>query len=95
MRALVEVEAEAVPIVVQTRLRVLAASAETGWAWQERDFPALDMSGMTDTFAEILERRSAALPTYEESAKDHLALLAVYNRHWFGAAANGATCPIT
>jgi len=82
-------------IVRELDRKAWCASEETGWAWKELDFPALDMSAMTGTFAEILEQGTSPLPGFAESAKDHRALLAVYNRHWFGAAANGAACPIT
>jgi hypothetical protein len=53
------------------------------------------MSAMTGTYAEILERGTSVLPTLAESAQDHLNLLAVYNRHWFGTQGAEAACPIT
>lgn len=82
-------------IVRELERKAWCASAETGWDWQERDFAALDMSAMTGVYAEILARGTSALPTYAESAVDHLNLLAVYNRHWFGAEGARAACPIT
>jgi hypothetical protein len=82
-------------IVRELDRKAWCASAETGWAWREDDFPALDMSGMTGAYAEIIDRGTSSLPTFEESAKDHLNLLAVYNRHWFGAEGARVACPIT
>lgn len=82
-------------IVRELERKAWCASAATDWTWREQDFASLDMSAMTGTYAEILERGTSLLPTYAESAEDHLNLLAVYNRHWFGAAGAGAACPIT
>jgi predicted dehydrogenase len=82
-------------IVRELERKAWCASAETDWTWRETDFPTLDMSAMTDAYAEILEHGRSMLPAYDESAEDHLNLLAVYNRHWFGAKAGEAACPIT
>jgi hypothetical protein len=82
-------------IVREVERKAWCASAATDWQWRESDFAGLDMSGMTGAYAEIVERGTSSLPTFEESAKDHLSLLAVYNRHWFGADAARAACPIT
>ncbi len=82
-------------IVREVERKAWCASAETGWAWREADFEGLDVSAMTEAYGEILERGTSVLPTLEESAKDHLNLLAVYNRHWFGADGARAACPIT
>ena len=82
-------------IVRELDRKAWCAGADTGWSWRELDFPALDMSGMTETYGEILDHGVSILPTFADSATDHLNLLAVYNRHWFGAKGAGAACPIT
>lgn len=82
-------------IVRELDRKAWCAGADTGWAWRELDFPALEMSGMTETYREILEHGSSVLPTFDESAEDHLHLLAAYNRHWFGVNGADAACPIT
>jgi hypothetical protein len=82
-------------IVRELEGKAWCASAETGWKWRETAFETRDMSAMTETYAEILEEGRSVLPTFEESAEDHLNLLAVYNRHWFGDAAAEAACPVT
>jgi hypothetical protein len=82
-------------ILRELEKKAWCASAETGWQWRETDFATLDMSAMTGAYAEILERGTSALPSFDESAKDHLKLLAVYNRLWFGAEGARAACPIT
>ena len=82
-------------IVREAERKAWCADSETGWAWREIDFTALDMSSMTGAYAQILNHGSSILPTFEESTEDHLNLLAVYNRHWFGVNVADATCPIT
>jgi hypothetical protein len=82
-------------IVREVERKAWCASAATDWQWRDCDFAGLDMSAMTGAYAEIVDRGASSLPTFEESAKDHLNLLAVYNRHWFGAEDGGAACPIT
>ena len=82
-------------IVRELEGKAWCASAATDWTWREAAFATLDMSAMTNAYAEILDHGRSVLPTFAESAEDHLNLLAVYNRHWFGAGAAEAACPIT
>lgn len=82
-------------IVRELERKAWCVSAATGWQWREAEFETLDMSAMTGAYAEILEHGTSPLPAFDESARDHLNLLAVYNRHWFGAEGARAACPIT
>jgi SAM-dependent methyltransferase len=82
-------------IVDEVAQKAHVADAETAWSWREIEFPTLLMSGMTSVFAEILEGRGAALPSYEAAARDHLKLIELFNWHWFGATSRDLPCPIT
>ena len=82
-------------IVRELERKAWCAGEETGWQWQEQEFESLDMSATTGVYAEILERGTSALPSYAELSLDHLALIDVYNRHWFGEAGAERACPIT
>lgn len=82
-------------IVKELDYKAWFVSADTGWTWREIEFPAIDMSNMTATYADILRTGECVLPEYKEAAADHLALIEVFNRHWFGAEWKDNPCPVT
>ena len=70
-------------------------SAETSWSWREIAFPTVMMSEMTACYGALLAHGICPLPKFEDSAIDHLALIDVFNRHWFGDGSGAMPCPVT
>lgn len=82
-------------IVHEGEGRMRIAGAGTGGKWNDLPFQGLYMSEMAPVFAALLNGQPCALPVFSDTAPDHIALIEVLNRYWFGDDWKEFPCPVT
>jgi predicted dehydrogenase len=70
-------------------------TGEAGAVWQERDMQMILASGLSQVFESIARGSGTTLPSYGQSAEDHLALIGAYNQVLAPDDSGRDYCPIT
>lgn len=84
-------------IIDEARQKALYAAEESGWNWEEWEFPMIYPSQLTAlVMTSLLDTGSCALPAYKEAARVHLPVLRAFLQHYSSLTGKEeSTCPIT